>query len=140
MKLVNFINLFDYLRKSLNTMNRLNLKKNYPYLFTQGIVDYVDDYIFDGDYILLAEDSNNLLALNKSIINEAKGKFCVNNHVHVIQTNKGMNQKYLYFWITFTNLKGYITGSAQPKLNKENILSIEINTPSLISQQHIVNL
>ena len=140
MKLVNFINLYDHLRKPLNTMDRQNLNKIYPYYGAQGIVDYVDNYIFDGNYILLAEDGNNLSTLNEPIVNLVQGKFWVNNHAHVIQTNENMNQKYLYYWLTFTNLRGYITGSAQPKLNKENVLSIEINPPSLVEQQHIVNI
>ena len=139
MKLEKYIKVFDYLRKPINTMDRQNLNKIYPYYGAQGIVDYIDNYIFDGDFILLAEDGNNLSTLNENIATWATGKFWVNNHAHVIQTNEFMDQRYLYYWLNFTNLSGYITGSAQPKLNKENVLSIEINPPAIDHQQHIVN-
>ena len=140
MKLEEYIILFDHLRKPINTMERQHLKKIYPYYGAQGIVDYIDNYIFDGDYILLAEDGNNLATLNENIATWAEGKFWVNNHAHVLKTNNKMNQKYLYYWLNYTNLSGYITGSAQPKLNKENVLSIEISPHSLWMQQHIVNI
>lgn len=140
MKLEKYIKVFDYLRKPINTMDRQNLNKIYPYYGAQGIVDYIDNYIFDGDFILLAEDGNNLSTLNENIATWATGKFWVNNHAHVIQTNEFMVQRYLYYWLNFTNLSGYITGSAQPKLNKENVLAIEINPPAIDHQQHIVNI
>ena len=139
MKLENYIILYDHLRKPVNTMNRANLDKIYPYYGAQGIVDYIDSYLFDGEYILLAEDGNNLATRNENIATWASGKFWVNNHAHVIKTNERMLQKYLYYWLNNTNISGYITGSAQPKLNKENILNMEINPHSLPEQQHIVN-
>ena len=139
MKLENFINLFDNLRKPVNTMDRQNLQKVYPYYGAQGVVDYIDNYIFDGDFILLAEDGNNLVTKSEPLATWASGKFWVNNHAHVFQTNKLMNQKYLFYWLNHTNLDGYITGSAQPKLNQENLLAIEIFPPDLNTQQHIVN-
>lgn len=140
MKLVNYINLFDSKRKPINTMGRQNLKKLYPYYGAQGIVDYIDDYIFDGDYILLAEDGNNLVTKSEPLATWASGKFWVNNHAHVFQTKPNMNQKYLFYWLNYTNLDGYITGSAQPKLNQENLLSINIKPHSFSEQQHIVNI
>ena len=140
MKLEKYIILYDSFRKPVNTMGRQNLDKIYPYYGAQGIVDYIDGYLFDGEYILLAEDGNNLSTLNEPIVTWAKGKFWVNNHAHVLKTNNLMNQKYLFYWLNSNDLRGYITGSAQPKLNKENVLSIEINAPSLEIQQHIVNI
>lgn len=139
MKLENFIKIFDTKRKPINTMERQNLSKVYPYYGAQGIVDYIDSYIFDGDYILLAEDGANLVTKAEPLATWASGKFWVNNHAHVFQTNNKMNQKYLFYWLNYSNLDGYITGSAQPKLNQENLLSIEINPPTLENQQHIVN-
>jgi len=139
MQLKNYIKVFDTLRKPVNTMERQNLEKMYPYYGAQGIVDFINEYIFDGEYILLAEDGANLLTKSEPLANLVKGKFWVNNHAHVFQTNNLMNQKYLYYWLNSKNLDGYITGSAQPKLNQENLLSIEINPPSLDDQQHIVN-
>lgn len=139
MKLENYINLFDNKRKPINTMGRQNLEKLYPYYGAQGIVDYIDDFLFDGDFILLAEDGNNLVTKSEPLATWASGKFWVNNHAHVFQTKPNMNQKYLFYWLNCTNLDGYITGSAQPKLNQENLLSININPHSLKEQQHIVN-
>ena len=139
MKLENYINLFDFKRKPISTINRQNLHKLYPYYGAQGIVDFVGDYIFEGEYILLAEDGNNLSTKSKPLATWASGKFWVNNHAHVFQTKPTLNQRYLFYWINHNNLDGYITGSAQPKLNQENLLSIEINPPSIERQQHIVD-
>jgi len=136
MKLESYIIIFDNLRKPINSINRQNFDKYYPYYGAQGIIDYIDNYIFEGDYILLAEDGLNL---NKNIATWASGKFWVSNHAHVIQTNNLLNQRYLYYWFNYFNLSNYITGSVQPKLNKKNVLSIEINPPSLVYQQHIVD-
>ena len=137
MYLKNHIKMFDKLRKPIISNKRIH--GIYPYYGAQGIIDFVDNYIFDGKYLLLAEDGNNLRTRTDDVSRIVKGKFWVNNHAHVIQTTEDLLLEYLSYFLNQTDLSGYITGSAQPKLNKENVEYIKINIPSLKKQQHIVN-
>ncbi len=127
----------DYKRIPLSQSQRSLLSKIYPYYGAQGIIDYVDNYIFDGKYILIAEDGNNLKSLNEPIALIAEGKFWVNNHAHIITNKAGVDFQFLYYKIINTDIQGYITGSAQPKLNQENLLNIELSLPSLATQKRI---
>ncbi len=129
-KLGDLIEIFNNKRVPLSAKQREGLEKIYPYYGAQGIVDYVDDYIFDGKYILIAEDGENLKSNNKSICTLATGKYWVNNHAHIIKGNEGTNTDFLYYKLNSINFAPYITGSAQPKLNKENLLNIELYIPS----------
>ena len=134
------VEILDYKRIPLSSKERENLKKIYPYYGAQGIIDYVDDYIFDGEYILVAEDGNNLKTLQQNIATLVKGKFWVNNHAHILGEKKGVDLKYIYYLINILDLRGYITGSAQPKLNQENLKKIEINLPMYNIQKKIAKL
>ena len=129
-KLGDLIEIYNNKRVPLSAKQREGLEKIYPYYGAQGIVDYVDDYIFDGKYILIAEDGENLKSNNKSICTLATGKYWVNNHAHIIKGNEGTNTDFLYYKLNSINFAPYITGSAQPKLNKENLLNIELYIPS----------
>lgn len=128
-KLSECVNILDHKRVPLSFAERENLKKIYPYYGAQGIIDYVDDYLFDGEYILVAEDGNNLKSLNENIATWTHGKFWVNNHAHILGKKKGYNLRYIYYLINSMDLRGYITGSAQPKLNQENLRNIELELP-----------
>ncbi len=136
-KLGDLIEIFNNKRVPLSAKQREGLEKIYPYYGAQGIVDYVDDYIFDGKYILIAEDGENLKSNNKSICTLATGKYWVNNHAHIIKGNEGTNTDFLYYKLNSINFAPYITGSAQPKLNKENLLNIELYIPSKEHQDKI---
>lgn len=137
MYLKSYIQIFDNLRKPIISNKRTH--GIYPYYGAQGIIDYVDDYIFDGKYLLLAEDGNNLRTRTDDVARIVNGKFWLNNHAHIIKTNQNLLLEYLLYFLNTSDLSGYITGSAQPKLNKDNVESIKINVPSLDIQQHIVN-
>ena len=136
-KLGDLIEVFNNKRVPLSAKQREGLEKIYPYYGAQGIVDYVDDYIFDGKYILIAEDGENLKSNNKSICTLATGKYWVNNHAHIIKGNDKTNTDFLYYKLNSINFAPYITGSAQPKLNKENLLNIELYIPSKEYQDKI---
>lgn len=136
-KLGDLIEIFNNKRVPLSAKQREGLEKIYPYYGAQGIVDYVDDYIFDGKYILIAEDGENLKSNNKSICTLATGKYWVNNHAHIIKGNDKTNTDFLYYKLNSINFAPYITGSAQPKLNKENLLNIELYIPSKEYQDKI---
>ena len=139
-KLGDLIEIFNNKRVPLSAKQREGLEKIYPYYGAQGIVDYVDDYIFDGKYILIAEDGENLKSNNKSICTLATGKYWVNNHAHIIKGNEGTNTDFLYYKLNSINFAPYITGSAQPKLNKENLLNIELYIPSKEHQDKIAKV
>ena len=110
----------------------------YPYYGASGIVDYVSDYIFDEDLLLVSEDGANLLARVTPIAFSVSGKIWVNNHAHVLRFNNLETQKYIEFYLNSINLENYITGSAQPKLNQQALNTIKIPLPSQDNQKAIV--
>lgn len=111
-----------------------------PYYGASGIVDYVEDYIFDGDFLLISEDGANLLARNTPIAFSATGKIWVNNHAHILKFNSYEERRFIEFYLNKIDLTPYISGAAQPKLNKKNLNSIKIPIPSIPKQQHIVSI
>lgn len=119
------VDVFNHVRVPLSSNQRKELAKIYPYYGAQNIVDYVDNYLFDGEYILVAEDGENLRSNNQNICNLVRGKFWVNNHAHILKGNLSNDTLYLYYNFNRINFEPYVTGSAQPKLNKENLLNIE---------------
>ncbi|MEQ1622594.1 MAG: restriction endonuclease subunit S [Methylococcales bacterium] len=120
-------NNFDNIRVPLSVKQREKLDKKYRYYGAQGVIDYVDDYLFDGEYILVAEDGENLKSQKNNICNYVTGKFWVNNHAHIINASNGNDTKYLFYKLNLVNFRGYVTGSAQPKLTKDNLNSIVLH-------------
>ena len=111
-----------------------------PYYGASGIVDYVKDYIFDGDYLLVSEDGANLLARSTPIAFSITGKTWVNNHAHVLRFKEYATRRYVEMYLNSIDLSFYITGAAQPKLNQKNLNRIEIPLPPLKEQKRIVTL
>lgn len=111
-----------------------------PYYGASGIVDYVEDYIFDGDFLLISEDGANLLARNTPIAFSATGKIWVNNHAHILKFNSYEERRFIEFYLNKIDLTPYISGAAQPKLNKKNLNNIKIPIPSIPKQQRIVSI
>jgi type I restriction enzyme S subunit len=112
----------------------------YPYYGASGIVDYVADYIFDEDTLLVSEDGANLLARATPIAFPASGKYWVNNHAHVLKFDNMTTQRFVELYLESISLDGYITGAAQPKLNQKALNSIPIPFPLLAEQQRIVGI
>ena len=131
------VNIFNYIRVPLSSVQRKDLDKIYPYYGAQGIVDYIDKYLFDGEYILVAEDGENLRSNNQNICNLINDKFWVNNHAHILQANDANSTKYLFYNFNRIKFEPYVTGSAQPKLNKENLLNIVTYVHDLKDQKKI---
>ena len=102
----------------------------YPYYGASGVVDYVDDYIFDGVYLLISEDGANLITRNAPIAFSITGKNWVNNHAHVLKFEDNVTQKYVEHYINMIDVSKYISGGAQPKLNQDNLNKIRIPIPS----------
>ena len=101
----------------------------FPYYGASGVVDYVDDYIFDEDILLISEDGANLLTRSTPIAFSVSGKSWVNNHAHVLRFNTLDIQKYVECYLNSVSIQQYVTGSAQPKLNQKALSSIQIPLP-----------
>ena len=128
----------DSKRIPLSAKQRESRKGKYPYYGAQGVIDYIDDYIFDGKYLLIAEDGENLRSKKQKIAQLANGQYWVNNHAHIVQTNERCLIEYLYYVFNTIDISGYITGSAQPKLSQANLNAIELEIPSIDEQEKIV--
>ncbi|MBA7676797.1 hypothetical protein ES703_85042 [subsurface metagenome] len=113
-------------------------KGEYPYYGASGIVDYVDDYIFDDDLLLISEDGANLLARVTPIAFSVSGKCWVNNHAHVLKFDNKETQIFVEIYLNSISLEHYVTGAAQPKLNQAKLNSIPIPLPSSTIQKEIV--
>ena len=129
---------FDSLRKPVTKGNRS--AGQYPYYGASGVVDYVDDYIFDGDYLLISEDGANLVARVTPIAFAITGKNWVNNHAHVLKFADPYQQRYVEIYLNGMDLSKYISGAAQPKLNQKNLNSILIPMPNKAEVKRIVDV
>lgn len=110
----------------------------YPYYGASGIVDYINDFIFDEDLLLVSEDGANLLARVTPIAFSVSGKIWVNNHAHVLKFNNENTQKFVEVYLNQIDLSNYITGAAQPKLSQRNLNIIDIPLPPLPIQHQII--
>lgn len=128
---------FDHKRKPLSTIERTRLKGIYPYYGAQEIIDYIDDYIFEGKYILLAEDGENLRSRNKPLAKIVNGKFWLNNHAHIFQVKEGFDLEYVYYFVNNIDIEQYLTGTTQPKLNQANMNKMIMKLPSFENQKKI---
>jgi type I restriction enzyme S subunit len=112
----------------------------YPYYGASGVVDRVDQYLFDGEYLLIAEDGENLRTRNTPIAFLARGKFWVNNHAHIVQGNADADTRFLMYALLATDVSGYLTGSTMPKLTQHNMNRIPLVAPPLREQQGIAHI
>ncbi|GAA9578706.1 restriction endonuclease subunit S [Helicobacter pylori] len=111
----------------------------YPYYGANGIQDYIDSYIFDGDFVLVGEDGSVINKDNTPVVNWASGKIWVNNHAHVLQTKNELKLKFLYFYLQTIDVSYCVVGTP-PKINQENLKKITIPIPPLEIQQEIVKI
>ena len=114
----------------------LRVSGEYPYYGATGIIDYVDDYIFDGEYVLLAEDGANIIMRNYPVAYLTQGKFWLNNHAHIMRMKDGSNY-FLVQMLEKIDYMKYNTGTAQPKLNSKIVKNIEFKLPHIEEQQKI---
>lgn len=129
---------YDGTRVPVRSQDRENRQGSYPYYGASGVIDHVDDYLFDGNYLLIAEDGANLLSRNTPIAFQASGQFWVNNHAHIVQTVCEIPLAFLEHYLNSKDLTQYITGSAQPKLTQAAMNKIPVPLPSIAEQQRIV--
>ena len=122
-KLGNLCVVLDSQRKPVAKINRK--KGIFPYYGANGLLDYVDDYIFEGKYVLLGEDGANWDS-NASSSYIVDGKIWVNNHAHVIKVNNLLNDEYLVYYLNYKDLNKYISGAIIKKLTQSSLKEINI--------------
>ena len=129
---------FDKKRIPLSSAQREKRQGTFRYYGAQGVIDHVDDYIYDGTYLLIAEDGENLKSKKQNIAQVVDGQFWVNNHAHIVQGNEQCDTRFLCYLINSMDLSGYVTGSAQPKLSQANLNAVTLSLPTLAEQKRIV--
>ncbi len=130
--LKNISSCLDYKRKPLSEEERNEFKGKFPYYGAMGIVDYVKEYIFDGEYLLFSEDGVNVIdEKGHPSIFLIWGKFWVNNHAHILQGKDGFSTRFIYSMLKEVNVGDLVTGAAQPKINQENMNSIILIKPEV---------
>lgn len=124
------IELHDSKRIPLSGFQRSKMKKRiYPYYGAASLMDYVDEYIFDGTYLLLGEDGTVVDNQGYPILQYIWGQFWVNNHAHILTGKRDFNVESLYLLFKRTPVKSIITGAVQPKISQANLKSLKIVIP-----------
>ena len=120
----NVCTFFNNSRKPVTRSSRV--AGEYRYFGAAGIQDYVSEYLFDGDFILVGEDGTVITDEDRPVVQQVSGKFWVNNHAHVIQPNDMQDYDYLYYAISSTKVRDLITGAVQPKLSMTNLKQLQV--------------
>jgi type I restriction enzyme S subunit len=116
--------LFDSKRKPLSNIQRASRKGEYPYYGATSVMDYVDDYLFDGTFLLMGEDGSVVNEQGYPFLQYVTGKFWVNNHAHIMQGKNGFSTEMLYCMMKMTNISNLVTGAVQAKLSQTNMNKI----------------
>lgn len=124
------IQLHDSKRVPLSGSEREKMEKIYPYYGATSLMDYVDNYIFDGIYLLLGEDGTVVDSLGFPILQYVYGQFWVNNHAHIITGKDGFSVEELYLFFSLTNIKSIVTGAVQQKVSQQNLKKVPAIIPS----------
>lgn len=140
-RLDDIFDILDSRRRPINSKERSSRTNNastlYPYYGATGQVGCIDDYIFDGSYILLGEDGAPFLEQNTDKAYQVHGKFWVNNHAHILVPR--VNFEYILFYLNGIDYRPYVTGTTRLKLTQESMKGIEIALPPLNEQYRIVS-
>lgn len=124
------IQLHDSKRVPLSGSERDKMEKIYPYYGAASLMDYVDNYLFDGIYLLLGEDGTVVDSLGFPILQYVYGQFWVNNHAHIITGKEGFSVEELYLFFSLTNIKSIVTGAVQQKVSQQNLKKVQAIIPS----------
>jgi len=112
---------FDRLRKPMSKMQRAEMQGEHPYYGAAKVFDYVNDFIFDGEYLLMAEDGSVITTERAPVLQLVNEKFWPNNHTHVLRGKQPFSTHFLYLGLADVDISPYITGAAQPKITQENM-------------------
>ena len=130
-RLDDIISIYDSQRKPLSGQQREKMEKIYPYYGAASLMDYVDNYLFDGIYLLLGEDGTVSDSEGFPMLQYVWGKFWVNNHAHILQGKNGFTTESLYILLKQTNVSSIVTGAVQPKISQANLKSVPIIMPPI---------
>ena len=125
----NLINLFDSMRRPMSSLDRSGMERIYPYYGAASLMDYVDNYIFDGIYGLLGEDGTVMDDNGYPTMQYVWGKFWVNNHAHIFQGKNGYSTEMVYLILKNTVVRNAVTGAVQLKINQENLRKLPVTVP-----------
>lgn len=139
-KLEQVVKFLDSDREPIKESERAKMQGKYPYYGASGIIDYVNDYIFDDDLILLGEDGANILNRSSPLAFKVSGKCWVNNHAHVLKPKENIELGYVLEYLESIRYEKYNTSTAQPKLNQSVCRSIPIPVPPLTEQKRIAEI
>lgn len=123
------IDLFDSMRRPMSSLDRSGMERIYPYYGAASLMDYVDDYIFDGIYGLLGEDGTVMDENGYPTMQYVWGKFWVNNHAHIFQGKNGYSTEMVYLILKNTIVRNAVTGAVQLKINQENLRKLPVVVP-----------
>ena len=123
------IELHDSKRIPLSGSERDKMEKIYPYYGATSLMDYVDNYLFDGIYLLLGEDGTVVDDKGFPILQYIDGKFWVNNHAHILTGKLGYSVEELYLLFSLTNIKSIVTGAVQQKVSQANLKKVPAIIP-----------
>lgn len=133
--------ILDSKRIPLNKEQRDNMKGDIPYYGANGVVDYINDYLFDEDLILMAEDGGYFDEYRtRHIAYKVKGKSWVNNHAHVLKVLDSQTYEFIYYTLVHKNILPFINGGTRAKLNQADLKKILIQYPPLKEQQKIAEI
>jgi len=131
----------DSKRIPLNSQERALRKGDYPYYGANGVQGYIDDFIFEGEHVLLAEDGGNFDQWQSRAISYlVSGKFWVNNHAHILKAKVGHETKFIHYSLVHKNILKHINGGTRAKLNQADMRDISILLPPLPEQQKIAKI
>lgn len=129
------IELHDSKRIPLSGSERDKMEKIYPYYGATSLMDYIDNYLFDGIYLLLGEDGTVVDDKGFPILQYIDGKFWVNNHAHILTGKLGYSVEELYLLFSLTNIKSIVTGAVQQKVSQANLKKV----PAIIPPVEVLN-
>ncbi len=120
---------FDSKRKPLSSRQRAKMQGDYRYFGATSVMDHINDYLFDGTYLLLAEDGSVMRSDGTPYLQYVWGRFWVNNHAHIIQAKYPFTVEYLYILLAKTNVQSLVSGAVQLKINQKAMNSLVISIP-----------
>ena len=132
------VNFHNGKRVPLSESDRQKRQGQFRYYGASSVIDYIDEYIFDGQYILIGEDGANIITRSSPLAFIVEGKFWVNNHAHILQAKNG-NNRFLATYLESLNYEKFNSGTAQPKLNLENLKKVPVINPCLEEQTKIAD-
>lgn len=136
--LAEVVTFLDGKRRPVKDADRAKMQGSIPYYGASGIVDYVNDYLFDDELILLGEDGENIISRNCRLAFRISGKTWVNNHAHVLKPDSNTSIGFLTDYLESLNYERFNSGTAQPKLNKQTCSNILVAIPPTKAEQEAI--